>query len=751
MPAHKRMCSSQSVKQVGDLATSSADAGADSLQFSEIDIQRELTSPANSPYNFSGLGPQDLLVVEICAGTARWTKTVRKRGFKGLAVDKTKDRGCGTEILLLDLTLDTDVQLLIQILSTEAPRIVLVFISPPCGTASKARERPIKTSLLRGAKQPMPLRTKEKPDQKDGLSNMDKFKTEMANQLYDSISRIVLHCTDLGLWVMVENPRNSLYWETSFARKFVELSCTHWVDFHNCAHGGKRDKLTRLWSNKQWGQSLQLFCDKQHTHASWRPTIVDGKLNFPTAEEAAYPWLFCERVVNIVEQVATDSGCNEPATLQEQVEVAPLTNFQRYIFDALPRSSKIKPLVAEFGHFLTLGVNPQNPDYIGNIMQKMPKGTKLLSRRLVPWEKARDETVDKIELDSWQAKGGEGPGESEFDVVELCRIGIPSSPEEFVQRAIMAGHPKDLVGQIGEIMQKTIWLNFHQPPHVLAKLRIEFVKKYSAMALDLRAEELKLKYSMPKHIKEIMKGKRFALWGKILSDLNYPDTDLVQDMVRGFPLSRWMPRSNVFPHEVRHPKITMEALHDSLELFNLKVKQQMSIRQESQLEEDTWEETMKELEKGWIWRDESTSWEGKCVARRFGIHQGGKTRVIDDCSVCGLNQTVGLREKFVLQAVDQMCAIISWSMKQAGVGQHVPIVGRTFDLKAAYKQFGLCSLDRDLVRIAAVDPATGHAALFGLNALPFGVWARWLDSFVFRWQRGSLAWSFGNLLDWLFR
>ena len=371
-------------------------------------------------------------------------------------------------------------------------------------------------------------------------------------------------------------------------------------------------------------------------------------------------------------------------------------------------------------HILTLGVNLQNPDYIGNIMLKMPKGTKLLSRRLVSWEKARDETVDKIELDSWQAKGGEGPGECEFDVAELCRIGIPSSPEEFVQRATMAEHPKDLVGQIGEIMQKTIWLNFHQPPHVLAKLRIEFVKKYSAMALDLRAEELKLKYSMPKHIKEIMKGKRLALWGKILSDLNYPDTDLVQDMVRGFPLSGWMPRSNVFPHEVRHPKITMEALHDSLELFNLKVKQQMSIRQESQLEEDTWEETMKELEKGWIWRDESTSWEGKCVARRFGIHQGGKTRVIDDCSVCGLNQTVGLREKFVLQAVDQMCAIISWSMKQAGVGQHVPIVGRTFDLKAAYKQFGLCSLDRDLVRIAAVDPATGHAALFGLNALPFG-------------------------------
>ena len=98
-------------------------------------------------------------MVEICAGTAMLTKTVRKRGIRGLAVDKSKDRGCGTEIFL-----DNDVQLLIQILSTEASRIAGVFISQPCGTASKARERPVKTSLLAGRKQPMPLRTKDKPD-----------------------------------------------------------------------------------------------------------------------------------------------------------------------------------------------------------------------------------------------------------------------------------------------------------------------------------------------------------------------------------------------------------------------------------------------------------------------------------------------------------------------------------------------------------------------------------------------------------
>ena len=146
----------------------------------------------------------------------------------------------------------------------------------------------------------------------------------------------------------------------------------------------------------------------------------------------------------------------------------------------------------------------------------------------------------------------------------------------------------------------------------------------------------------------------------------------------------------------------------------------MNVRQDPELEKDTWEETMKELEKGWIWRDDSPSWKGKCVARRFGIHQGGKTRVIDDCSVCGLNQTVGLPEKFLLQAVDQMCSMICWSMKQAGGNKHPRVVGRTFDLKSAYKQFGLNQDDRNLIRIAVVEPATGIPVLFGVNSLPFG-------------------------------
>ena len=216
-----------------------------------------------------------------------------------------------------------------------------------------------------------------------------------------------------------------------------------------------------------------------------------------------------------------------------------------------------------------------------------------------------------------------------------------------------------------------------------------------------------------------MVGKRLILLGRMLTDLGFADEKLVQDISTGFKLSGWMPDSNLFPKNVRGPTLTLEALQQSTESFNSKVRKQMQLRQDSTLETDTWNETEHELEQGWIWEDDSGQWDHKAVARRFGIKQGQKTRVIDDCTVCGLNLTVGTKEKFTLHSIDQMCSMIDHSLEMA-TGPHCPILGRTYDLKSAYKQFGLCVEDRNLLRIAVNKPGRAEPVLVGLNALPFG-------------------------------
>jgi len=64
--------------------------------------------------------------------------------------------------------------------------------------------------------------------------------------------------------------------------------------------------------------------------------------------------------------------------------------------------------------------------------------------------------------------------------------------------------------------------------------------------------------------------------------------------------------------------------------------------------------------------------------------------------------------------------MLCWSLRNTQGKRHPQVVGRTFDLKAAYKQFGLRVEDRELLRIAVTDPAREAPVLVGLNALPFG-------------------------------
>ena len=68
------------------------------------------------------------------------------------------------------------------------------------------------------------------------------------------------------------------------------------------------------------------------------------------------------------------------------------------------------------------------------------------------------------------------------------------------------------------------------------------------------------------------------------------------------------------------------------------------------------------------------------------------------------------------------------------------VVGKTYDLKNAYKQYGVRAQDRDLLRIAVWDHEQGRVRLMGTNALPLelsGPWARFCAS---QWLSGTLEW-----------
>ena len=163
----------------------------------------------------------------------------------------------------------------------------------------------------------MPLRDDRFPDGFHWLSGSDKLRTEAANILYENTVLIAQTAIDLSIAICIENPSNSLMWKTSpFQRFFANNPTLRFINFHNCAHGGTRDKKTCFVTSVDWFDKLEIYCDKQHTHAPWHPTVIDGHVNFPTHAEAAYPEILCNRCASMLKQALITQGAIEVTNLE---------------------------------------------------------------------------------------------------------------------------------------------------------------------------------------------------------------------------------------------------------------------------------------------------------------------------------------------------------------------------------------------------------------------------------------------------
>ena len=375
----------------------------------------------------------------------------------------------------------------------------------------------------------------------------------------------------------------------------------------------------------------------------------------------------------------------------------------------------MKPLVAEFDSFTAAVAPLQQSQCVDEFLRQQPKGSKITSPQLLTRGKIRVEGEGFSH--HFLANSKELPDDA---MVEMCWIGLPSDPDDFVQRALRAGHPRGMDVHVDASMASVVKANLVDPPFCLAKKRVEFMKRWTARAKDFKLEEEKFRERMPEHVRSVLGDKRLVLFKEILDDLKYPDTKLIDDIACGFKLSGYMTKSNVFRARSKRPAFSLETLRKLSRSFNARNVDALRKRQDAELEEQTWKETEEELRKGWIFLDNSEDLDNKFLGRRFGIHQGSKVRVIDDCTCCGLNLTVGLHEKFKLHAIDFLAAIMGHAFRACPPGLIPAVKGRTYDLKSAYKQFAASEGDRDTLRMGVNVPGQEAHAVIGFNSLPFG-------------------------------
>ena len=124
--------------------------------------------------------------------------------------------------------------------------------------------------------------------------------------------------------------------------------------------------------------------------------------------------------------------------------------------------------------------------------------------------------------------------------------GVPFSPEEFVKRAIQAGHPSLYSSKLAVELKEAIRVNACTDPVTLAKLRTGTLKKWATRAKQLEEEEKEFKASLDPTVANILAPKKLLLWKSILVELGYPDMAVFDEVCQGVQLTGGVEVSGLF-------------------------------------------------------------------------------------------------------------------------------------------------------------------------------------------------------------
>jgi hypothetical protein len=142
------------------------------------------------------------------------------------------------------------------------------------------------------------------------LTDAEAQRVDAANQVYMTAEVLFYHCFLLDIFLSVENPERSWLWallaalvkqrsDLAYQHRYFSLSD---ITFDACMHGGAFPKATKLKASPRVFDILGLRCDNSHPHASWGVRKKHGTWKFDTADEAIYPKLLVQRMVECVVQ-----------------------------------------------------------------------------------------------------------------------------------------------------------------------------------------------------------------------------------------------------------------------------------------------------------------------------------------------------------------------------------------------------------------------------------------------------------------
>ena len=658
-------------------------------------------------------------MVELCAGSAILSAEAQKRGFQVFPMDHSKNRfRPAAAIFQVDLSSQHARELLPQMFHHIKPR--WCHLGLPCGTASRARERPIGEAMRKaGAPQPRPLRDTKNLFGFSHLTTCEKARVDAANAVYQTGELSIFMCFRLGAIVSIENPERSWLWAilSTLVKSRGDDKYNKWyfdledVSFDGCMHGGDFPKTTRLKATAPVFSALSVRCDNSHSHAAWGVRKgADGWI-FDTANGAAYPRLLAQRMVECVANHIPDDVL--------------AVSYKHFRLDLLQQSAvqskRHHALVPEFADVLFLPEVPHVPH-------------KLLSQ---PWPEGGEH---------------EGWGDSKRPRLEV-KVGIYFTPFEHIERALSLKHPASLFAIVPDVLRLNLFELFVHGSWHMAKKRINALKDVLEKKKALMGEEEDLRKGLPEHVNEVTRGKSLRLFRVLLEETGFEDMTVCDMMEQGVSLTGVEPESPLYMKKYVPASLTVEQLnHQAAWRRKATMSKPLSGDEVSQLR-DLEAETMEEVKAGFLQGpfDEqqvteqlkSDDWS---LTRRFVLYQGeeGKIRVIDNYRDSAVNSAFASSSYLALQDTDFIVGFLRFLMIVSSNPHEVVIplrdgrvlrgkwhetlrerpqlLARCVDLSKAYKQVAIHS--SSLIHgVLGYPTGEDRWKLFTTSSLPFGACA----------------------------
>ena len=662
------------------------------------------------------------MVLELFCGTAGLSASLKRLGLDIVAVDKNKPKAPKALVTKLDLTLVSNQLLVLSWIRN--PQIKAVFMAPPCGTASAARNIQREDDPFL----PQPLRTKEVPDGLPGLQNLDFLRVQQSNVLYDFSATVFDLCCELGKLCMCENPRDSLYRDTTpwMERQHQDTDC---AQCHQaCAYGSSRPKWTKLLANFSEVEQINAVCDGKHKHDAWGYQFKNGKRLYATTLEVHYPAALCDKIA------ATFLLALQKRGLAVAVQV-PINLAARTLAQNQPASNKVAPLIPEFKSkciALFHGDSckwPHHNEFLqcSKVLQKVQMGGENL-------QSLCNNIIDQCRVWNIDVRVDFEPTICNFPcVLELKLCGVFWSEQEFVEQAMKAKHPLSLDSAVPQQLLDALHFTIENDEATVARVRAEFFSHWTRRALQLESDEKNLKKNMQHDVANAVSGKRILLFEEMLKSTGYPDLGVVDELRCGSDLTGEVPVTNMLPKKFEPALISENELCANAERMRDAAVREVRSSGDMEIDETVWRKTLEEVDRGWLVGPLSEGMvpADRPLSRRFGLRQRhDKVRLIDDYSESGVNACVTVSESPMLRTVDVACALLMvWfsACKEANVDSDLAV--RTFDLASAYRQVGLSTKGQQFAYLRVFNPRSKRASFFQSLVLPFGA-VRSVHSFL---------------------